>query len=76
MARFRPPRAEYEYSVMLRDDGTPVRGTFEDGSHYYNVIAKCRTEEVVNEFRIVARTTTLEDAQTLAAALNRHTVKV
>lgn len=75
MPRFRPPRAEYEYSVMVRDDGTPVRGTFEDGSHYYNIIAKCRTEQVTVEFRIIARTATLEDAELLASALNRHTVR-
>jgi hypothetical protein len=75
MAHIVPDRVEYTYRVATNPDGNPFVGRFTDGSHYYNVISVRRTEDTANPVRIVARTMTLEDAQMLTAALNRHTVR-
>lgn len=75
MAHIVPDRVEYTYRVATNPDGSPFVGHFTDGSRYYNVTSVRRAEDSVNPVRIVARTTTLEDAQMLTDALNRHTVR-
>lgn len=72
MAYVTPTRTAYRYEVATNANGTPFRGTFADGGHYFNVLSI--REGSSAPIRIVARTETLEDARLLADALNCHTV--
>lgn len=72
MAYIRPARVKYEYAVMRRPDGDVFEGVYADGGTYFNVVAN-RINGGVPSVRIIARTRTLEAAESLVKALTEHT---
>lgn len=69
MPHVAPPKVNYEYRISTNPDGSYYIGKYEDGTRYYNILAVRMDGGSHIPQRIIARTSTLENAQRLVQSL-------